>query len=984
MKQWRSLEEYKGTDEPVDSAKEENGHREEVLELLSGPHTNGNANRRDFLKLLGFTFASAALVKSCEKPVHKAIPYLIKPEEVVPGKASYYASSFFDGTEYCPVLVKVRDGRPVKIEANKLAPVSGNGTSARVQASVLGLYDEARYREPSLRGNIAGWDQLDETVRKALSDNSGGRTVLMTSTIISPSTKALIREFLQSHPGLEHVVYDETDVSAIRQAHKKIMGRSVIPGYHFDKARLLLSFEADFLATWLMPVSFAGAYATGRDLTGGRKELSRHIQVESGLSVTGSHADQRIPAGPVQQEALLRELFGRVAEASGHNTGMEYEKTETGKALADELLKNRGSSLVISGLNNPVIQEMVVALNYLLDNYGSTIDIDRDILLKQGGGSEAETFFTDLAAGKISRVIFFNVNPVYSHPEGSSLAKAIAGAGLSVYIGSAWNETAASCDWIAPDHHYLEAWGDAEPVTASYSLQQPCINPLYNTRSFQDSLLKWMGKDTGYQSYLTEYWEKNIYPGLAGGSFRKWWTVTLRDGAFEKQVESGKAAFNLPEFGDPVFKDYQGFALTLYAPVAVNDGRHANNPWLMELPDPVSLVCWDNYLAVSAADAAKEGFVQGDVLEVDGVELPALIQPGQAPGTVSLALGYGRQSAGKVADGVGVNGFRFVSLADGYRGYYRLGVSVGKTGKNYQLAMTQTHHSMEGRPIVQNTSLEAYLKDSHAGNQEFRDAEFHSETLYPEVKFDGFHWGLVVDLNKCVSCNNCIVSCIAENNIATVGRDEVRNRRIMHWLRIDRYYEGEPENPKVLHQPVMCQHCDNAPCENVCPVSATMHSNEGLNQVAYIRCIGTKYCINNCPYRVRRFNWFRYVKNDRFNYHLNSDLSRLVLNPDVTVRERGVVEKCSFCVQRIQEKKLEAKLEGRVLNDGDIQPACVQSCPTGALVFGDMNNPGSRVSTLIKEDRSYHLLQHLHTLPSVSYLTRVINNEEEEMTDNHA
>jgi Fe-S-cluster-containing dehydrogenase component len=363
------------------------------------------------------------------------------------------------------------------------------------------------------------------------------------------------------------------------------------------------------------------------------------------------------------------------------------------------------------------------------------------------------------------------------------------------------------------------------------------------------------------------------------------------------------------------------------------------------------------------------------VVMLNGIEIPVIIQPGQARGTVSLALGYGRKLAGKVGNKLGTNGFHWVNFRDGVRSYTLDQVILEKTPHTYPIARTQTHHTMEGRPIVRETTLKEYQADKHAGNQFHLETEANHQTLYPEVKFDGYHWGLVVDLNKCTGCNNCIVACTSENNVAVVGKEEVRNRRIMHWIRIDRYFSEDPENPRVFNQPVMCQHCDNAPCENVCPVSATMHSNEGLNQVAYARCIGTKYCINNCPFRVRRFNWFRYVKNDRFDFNQNSDLSRLVLNPDVTVRERGVVEKCSFCVQRIQEKKMEAKLENRTLRDGEIQPACVQSCPAGALVFGNMNDPGSRVSRQMKEERNYYLLEQLHTLPSVGYLTRVRNTE---------
>jgi molybdopterin-containing oxidoreductase family iron-sulfur binding subunit len=575
-----------------------------------------------------------------------------------------------------------------------------------------------------------------------------------------------------------------------------------------------------------------------------------------------------------------------------------------------------------------------------------------------------------------------DVNPVYSLGGFDALDKAA----FTVYCGTSLNETAEACQVLCPDHHFLEAWGDAEPVAGSFSLQQPCIHPIFDTRSWQDTLIKWAGRDRSYGDLVRYTWENNIAPGNSGDK-TEWWKKTLQAGYYHPAAGISGTGSPVPAFSPPAVEldpPSTDLALTLYTTVALNDGRYANNPWLQELPDPVSKVCWDNYLSVSPADAEEMGLVDEMVVTVEGRELPVIVQPGQAKGTVSVALGYGREKAGKVGDQLGINAFPWVKDRGGFRSYVNDRISLERTSGTYPLARTQTHHTMEGRPIVRETTLNEYRKDPNAGNHFHLESEAHHQTLYPEVKFDGYHWGLVIDQNKCTGCNNCIVSCTSENNVATVGKEEVKRRRIMHWLRIDRYYSEDPENPRVFHQPVMCQHCDNAPCENVCPVSATMHSNEGLNQVAYVRCIGTKYCINNCPYRVRRFNWFKYVKNDEFDFNQNSDLSRLVLNPDVTIRERGVIEKCSLCVQRIQEKKMEAKLENRPLRDGEIQPACVQSCPSGALVFGNMNDPESEVSKLKKEERNYHLLEQLHTLPSVGYLTKVRNSEPVKGEENHS
>jgi len=981
-KQWRSLEEYKNGRTPKEENSVESKHKNAVLDVLDSKAIETPASRRDFLKLFGFSFATAAVVSSCEKPVQKAIPYLISPEEVTPGKASYYASTFFDGTEYCSVLVKVRDGRPIKIEGNHQSPVSRGGTSARVQASVLNLYDDARYKEPKLSGNPLSWEEVDRWVISKLRE--GGKTVLVTPTVIGPASREAIRKFVTQNEGVEWIQYDEVSASGIREAHLELFGNAVIPGYHFDRAEYILSFDADFLGTWIAPVEFARDYASTREVSTRHPHMSKHIQVESALSMTGSNADERIPVTPRESVLMLGNIYNSIAGANGFSN-ISTPTCVTGiDSICADLLNHKGKSIVVSGSNDPEIQKLVAGINHMLGNYGTTLDLEHTLQVKQGNDREFSSFVSALNNGEVDNLFLVNVNPLYSMGGLESISKA----GFTAYIGCAVNETAEACQMICPDHHYLEAWGDAEPVRGSFSLQQPCIHPLFNSRSYQDSLLNWAGQERSFEELVKFWWENNIAPSEAQGN-NQWWIKTLQAGYYYPAlVTNHQSPFTNSVTPPSPHITYtppmvtlnppeSDLVMTLYTSVGINDGRYANNPWLQELPDPVSKVCWDNYLAVSPADADEQGWVDEMVVKVDGVELPVLIQPGQAKGTVSLALGYGRTKAGKVGEHVGVNGFQWVVSRDGHRAYTNDRISLEVTKQTYPLARTQSHHHMEGRPIVRETTLKEFQEDPSAGNHFHLESESQHQTLYPEAKFDGYHWGLVVDQNKCTGCNNCVVACTSENNVATVGKEEVKNRRIMHWMRIDRYFSKNPENPRVFHQPVMCQHCDNAPCENVCPVSATMHSNEGLNQVAYVRCIGTKYCINNCPYRVRRFNWFKYIKNDKFDFNQNSDLSRLVLNPDVTVRERGVVEKCSFCVQRIQEKKLEAKLENRPLIDGEIQPACVQSCPSGALVFGNMNDPDSQVSKLKKEERNYHLLEQLHTLPSVGYMTKVRNSDHE-------
>ncbi|MCF8381247.1 MAG: TAT-variant-translocated molybdopterin oxidoreductase [Bacteroidales bacterium] len=973
---WRSLDEYNNI--PDNNRKEfETEHKNTVLGLFEDNVAGAKASRRDFLKLFGFSVTTAALTASCERPVHKAIPYVIQPEQIIPGMAKHYASSFFDGKDYCPVVVKTRDGRPIKIEGNKLSPLNAaGGTTARVQASVLSLYDDARYKSPLHSGDQISWEKLDSEIRMHLNKSieTEKKIVILSSTLISPSTIALIEEFKLKYSGVQWIQYDPISVSAIREAHKQAYSVGIIPFYRFDKAETIVSFGADFLGTWLSPGIFIQQYASARKLSSTKKNMVRHYQIESGLSLTGSNADHRIPVKPSQEKDILANLYLTLKGESNANGVLP-------NSLIDDLKKSGAKSLVVSGSNDPECQSWVIAINELLGSVGTTIHTNEGMNIC--GGSDAE--MTDLISGmknrEISGLMFFNTNPLYDYPDQEGLREGMDQLDFSLSFSVARNETAQMTDYIVPLPHYLESWDDAELIPGHLSLTQACIQPLFNSRSFQDSLLVWMNNDINYQSYLKNFWEKNYFDGK--GRFIDFWNNSLRDGViqFENRNQGilKYAGMAIKKSGE--MENKQGFELCLYESVQMGDGRHANNPWLQELPDPISKHCWENVLLISVSDAEDMQLKNGDVVAIgDSMEVPVLIQAGQAKSCVSLALGYGRTDGGKVANNLGVNGFSLIEINNGFRQNYITGVQIVPLGKNIELALTQTHNSMEGRPIVRESNLDEYLENAHAGNEMHEEVVAHSKSLYEDTEFDGFHWGLAVDLNACVGCNACVISCQAENNIPVVGKDEVRRRRIMHWIKIDRYYSEEPENPKVSYQPLMCQHCDNAPCENVCPVSATNHSSEGLNQMSYNRCIGTKYCINNCPYRTRRFNWYKYAGNDEFDYNINSDLGKMVLNPDVTVRSRGVVEKCSFCVQRIQEKKLEAKLENRPLRDGEIQPACVQSCPAGAMIFGNLKDKNSKISKMMADERNYHLLEELHTLPSVGYLTKVRNESKDNLS----
>ncbi len=977
VKYWRSLEELK---DPV--AFKKNELRLEVDTRRELNKKESGSSRRDFLKTFGFSIAAATVVASCKKPIDKAIPYLIKPEEVTPGMANYYASTYFDANEYCSVLVKVRDGRPIKIEGNNLSSVSQQGTTARVQASILNLYDDARFKTPLKDGAVSTWEEVDAEITQKLTElkNENRKVVLLTSTIISPSTKKIINKFLETYPNAEWLQYDAVSATGILKANQASFGQAVIPDYRFEKAKVIVSFGADFLGTWLSPVEYTKGYTSGRRVLEASDEMSRHYQFEPGMTVTGSNADVRFPIKPSEEAVIIADLYNQLLAVKGGNSAAQKSSVDL-SGLVEDLLENEGKSIVISNSSDTNVQIIVNAINNLLGNYGATISFEKTLNTRQGLDDEFESFLSELHSGNVAGVICWGVNPVYNHPKGEEIKTALANISLSVSFSDRKDETTTACDFVCPEPHYLESWNDAEPKTGVYSLTQPTIQKLFDSRQPQESLAIWSGEESpDFYEFLKSNWESEMF--VQQGDFintQMFWNDALQKGVFEslKDVSLGlsynkNGLENALSSIKPISSDWE---IEFYQNIGMADGSFANNPWLQELPDPIAKISWDNFAAVPVKWAEENGIVNESVLTINGIELPVFVQPGQAAGTISVALGYGRKIAGKVGDGVGKNMFAQTVIENGTKKYWLSGAEVVKTDKKYELALSQTHHSMEGRPIVRETTYEEWKIDPASGNEKHEEAEEHNVTLYPEPEFNGHHWGMAVDLSSCIGCGNCAISCQAENNIQVIGKEQVRNRRIMHWIRVDRYFSNDAENPEVYHQPVMCQHCDNAPCENVCPVSATPHSEEGLNQMAYNRCVGTKYCVNNCPYRVRRFNWFQYVKNDEFDYASNSELGRMVLNPDVTVRSRGVVEKCSFCVQRIQEKKAQAKVDGRPVEDGEIQPACVQSCPGNALVFGDLKNPESKISKLFKNERNYHLLEELHTLPSVGYLTKVRNKK---------
>lgn len=980
-KYWRSIEEFENGSE--NNYKNEGPSEESLLDILESEKSGFLASRRDFLKIMGFSIGTAAIAASCENPIKKAIPLLNRPEEMIPGMANHYASAFINGSDYCSIVVKTRDGRPIKIEGNTLCTLTKGGTNARTQASILSLYDsQSRIKSPSIDGMDSNWETVDKVIKEQLSviDAAKGRIVLLTSTIISPSTVQLIQDFIIKYPSTSWIKYDQISSSGILEANKICFDAQVIPSYQFDKADVIVGINADFLGTWLSPIEYTTQYSSNRKLGKEQSVMSLHYQFETGLSLTGSNADYRFPIKPSEEAGLLLDLYSGIQSKMQEFSDFKNKNSTINlDALIQKLVSSKGKSLVVSGSNDVNNQLIVNAINNLLQNYNSTIDLTKPLLLKQAIDSDFIKLVDEMNNSQIDALLIYNVNPAYDFPQSEKFIDGLKKTKISVSFASFSDETSQKVKFICPDNHYLESWNDAEPKIGYYRLAQPVINPLYNTRQFQGNLLKWADIAVDYYDYIQNFWESEIYKTHSKVlNFTDFWNNSLQDGVFDTQKTQITAPFKLDNLND-IFVSFQkpklkGIEISLYESVAIGNGKFANNPWLQELPDPVSKVCWGNFAAVSSKMAKKEELTNGDMIEIHGISYPVLIQPGQADNTISIALGYGRQVVGKVGEKIGAIAYSLVQVLGNQFIYNSSIKEIIKTGKKETLALTQTHHSMEGRAIIRETSLESYLENPASGNEMHEKIEKSHVTLYKEVKIDGHHWGMGIDLNACTGCSSCVIGCQAENNIPVVGKEEVIKRRIMHWIRIDRYYNGNESNPGVLFQPIMCQHCDNAPCENVCPVSATMHSNEGLNQMAYNRCVGTKYCINNCPYKVRRFNWFRYATNKKFDFNMNDDLGRLVLNPDVVIRERGVVEKCSMCVQRIQEKKLLAKLENRILSDGEIIPACAQACPSKAIVFGNLNNADSEVSKLFADKRNYHLLEEIHTLPSVGYLTKVRNN----------
>jgi len=1009
---WKGIEQL-NTESTIVEGLENNEFVEKLP--VNSKEENDGASRRDFLKYVGFSSAAAALA-GCEGPVIKSVPYVVQPEQIIPGVANYYATTIADGNDFSSILVKTREGRPIKIESNKDASSFGDA-NARVHASVLSLYDANRIQGPKISGEYTDWDTMINLVKVSLQNfkDQNKKVVLLTQTYPSPTTNNIIKELLDEYPNVSHVIYDTISDSSVLDAFENIYGIRAMADYDFSKAENIISIDADFLSDWQ-----GGGYSAGYTKTrvpdkSSNKKMSYHLQFESNMTLTGSNADDRVPAKPRELKKIVARIYSRLTGNGDIKGSLTPEIDKYIDLSIERILSSPNKSVIVSGVDDVEIQELILQINRSINSEAT--DINNPRLIRQGNNTELNEFISELNSGEISGVITSGVNPLYSLPNSESVKKSFENLEFSLVFSEKEDETAKSAMYVAASNNYLESWGDYEFKKGNFFLAQPTIRPLFDTIQFQDFLLKLLGSNLSFYERIKSNWQNTILNG-------KTWGKSLQDGYYNDFTSFNLRPRKLSSSISSISEDRsEEFSLVLYSKTGIGDGSQSSNPWLQEFPDPITRVTWDNYLTMSASDANKlglknynvsNGALNGSYANIsDGenqLKVPVLIQPGQANGTVGLAYGYGKTEGMKDVMKVGVNAYTF------YNNFSKTQtISISKVKGDHEFACIQLHNTMMGRDeIIKETDFDTYnSKEKSYWNPTVMVSKNHIETKVTSKEVDiwrefdrstGHHFNLSIDLNACNGCGACVIACHAENNVPVVGKEEVRKSRDMHWLRIDRYFSSEDtfegdvkakegtsgyreyratqtkletaaENPKVVFQPVMCQHCNHAPCETVCPVAATSHGRQGQNQMAYNRCVGTRYCANNCPYKVRRFNWFAYAENDEFDYNMNNDLGRMVLNPDVNVRGRGVMEKCSLCIQMTQKTILDAKKDGRRVVDGEFQTACSNACSDGAIVFGDINDKDSKISELNQKDRAYRLLESIGTKPNVLYQVKVTNSK---------
>jgi MoCo/4Fe-4S cofactor protein with predicted Tat translocation signal len=1060
---WRSLEELAATD-----------GFQELLERefpRQAPRDMEPLARRDFLKLMGAALALAGVSGCAYQPTEKIVPYVQQPEEIVPGKPLFYATSMTMGGYAYGALAENHMGRPTKIEGNPDHPATLGATDPFMQASLLTMYDPDRSQTVRQLGNISTWDSFLATMQDALAaqrPTRGAGIRILTETVTSPTLTSQLRDFTRLYPGARWHTYEPASLENAHAGSRLAFGADVNTLYRFDQADVILSLDSNFLQEEAGRVRYAREFINGRRVRQGRTKMNRLYVAESTPTITGAMADHRLPVRAGDIEGFARAIARQVGVAgvtggapAGTTAGTagagEVTPAKWISAVAADLQASRGRGLVLAGPHQPpAVHALAHAINQTLGNAGKTVIHTEPVETSPPNHTASlRNLVNDMRAGKVKMLLILGGNPVYNAPADFKFAQALNGVPLRIHLGLYDDETSALCHWHIPESHYLETWSDARAFDGTVSLVQPLIRPLYDSRSAHEVLSLMLGNPTPLTSYdiVRSYWQGRR--GLDGGgaattrrtgaggatfgggamtsgagrvgtasrqaadAFEKFWEKALHDGVVPNTKAKPRAVALRTGFiaSSPSPTAGSGLEVVFRPDPSVWDGRYANNAWLQELPKPITKLTWDNAALMSAHTAQQRGLNSNDVVELtyrgSTVRAPILVVPGHPDNSVTVHLGYGRTRAGKVGTGTGFNAYALrTSDAPGIAS----GVEMRKTSERYQLVTTQQHFLLDarskddpskidttyGRDIVRVGAISEFVKDPRFLEEEHEEGERMSlfTPEWPsdvrqkghkaagrnaqEGGYEGYgenhgkmiaphQWGMAIDLNACIGCNACTVGCQSENNIATVGKDQVSNSREMHWLRIDTYFKGYPENPEIYFQPMLCQHCEKAPCEPVCPVEATSHSAEGINEMTYNRCVGTRYCSNNCPYKVRRFNFLQY--SDQM-----TPVIKLMKNPDVTVRSRGVMEKCTYCVQRVNLARIEAEKEfqdgtrpNAMIRDGEIVTACQQACPTDAIIFGNINDPKSLVSRLKREPHNYGVLKELNTEPRTSYLARLRN-----------
>ena len=949
---WRSLEELAETPEFQDYLQHE--FPENAEQWKDG------VSRRNFLKIMGASLAFAGLTACTRQPVEKIVPYVRQPEEIVPGRPLYFATAMQLGGAAIGLLVESHMGRPTKIEGNPDHPASLGATDIFSQATILSLYDPDRSRAIFNLGNIGSWSNFVEVLRLRMAvekqrPNPGSGLRILTETITSPTLGRQVDDLIKQLPGAKWHQYEPVTNDNTREGTRLAFGDYANVYYRFDQAAVVVSFESDFLNCGPAHVRYVRDFMSRRRVRGGQGTMNRLYCFESTPSNTGGVADHRWRKKPAELLASIQQLYSAVVEGGSASGEL--------KIVAEDLIKNRGASIILAGDSlPPEFHAMVHALNQHLQNAGRTILYTDPVEVRPVNQMQSlRNLVQDMNSGIVETLFILGGNPVYNTPADVGFAGALSKVDLRIHLSLYNDETSDLCHWHIPESHFLETWSDVRAYDGTVSIVQPLIAPLYGGKSAHELFGAMMGNlDPKGYDIVRSYWQEQ-----ATADFEKFWRRSLHDGIIagtSLQERSMPAKSAAPKSAIAA----SGLAILFRSDPSVYDGCFGNNGWLQELPRPNTKLTWENAVMVSPATAEKLQLHSGAEVELshDGRSIrgPVWILPGQADDTITIHLGYGRTRAGRVGNGAGFNAYALQNSKSPWTIY---GAKLEKTGAKIPLACTQNHQSMEGRHLVRSGSLEEYLRNPDFA-QEIEPDPPKEETLYKNYEYNGYAWGMAIDLNACVGCNACVVACVSENNIPVVGKDQVIRGREMQWIRIDRYYEGDLDDPAIHNQPVTCMQCENAPCEVVCPVQATAHSSEGLNDMVYNRCVGTRYCSNNCPYKVRRFNFYLYTD-------IKSPSLKMMRNPDVTVRTRGVMEKCTYCVQRINYAKMEAEKQNRKVKDGEIQTACQQVCPAEAIVFGDINDKSSKVAQLKAESLNYGLLTHLNTRPRTTYLANLRN-----------